>query len=58
MNRLLFLLILLIASSGHSQDTPRKSLKIERTNTPPKIDGVLDDVVWEIFGGGEWKSGS
>ena len=36
---------LLICALTHAQE--KKQLQIERTGTPPKIDGVLDDAVWQ-----------
>ncbi|WP_298757474.1 DUF5916 domain-containing protein [uncultured Psychroserpens sp.] len=46
--RLLLLILILSISYSHSQDTiPKKQLQIKRTNIAPKIDGVLDDKVWE-----------
>ena len=44
MNRLLTIIMCFSLFAIHAQD--KKSLNIERTNTPPKIDGVLDDDVW------------
>ncbi|WP_052184147.1 DUF5916 domain-containing protein [Psychroserpens sp. Hel_I_66] len=36
---------LLFSLLTHAQE--KKQLQIERTETPPKIDGILDDLVWE-----------
>lgn len=46
MNRFI-LLFLLITGSLFSQEDLKKQLHIQRTNTPPKIDGILDDEVWQ-----------
>ncbi len=43
--QLITILFLLCAFSSFAQD--RKTLNIERTNQAPKIDGVLDDTVWQ-----------
>ncbi|WP_299228023.1 DUF5916 domain-containing protein [uncultured Psychroserpens sp.] len=43
--RLLLSLCLLFSFYGVSQG--KKQLQIERTTTPPKIDGILDDAVWQ-----------
>ena len=46
MKLLLFLSIFLILNiSGYSQE--KKSYQIIRTNKAPKIDGILDDAIWQ-----------
>lgn len=35
----------LLCTFSHAQE--KKQLQIERTSTPPKIDGILDDAVWQ-----------
>lgn len=46
MNRFLFTLLLLLTyNMGHAQSN--KSYTITKTDTPPIIDGVLDDLVWK-----------
>jgi len=41
------LFFMLIAFTSLAQNTPlKKKLQINRTSTSPKIDGILDDVVW------------
>ncbi|MCB0436648.1 MAG: carbohydrate binding family 9 domain-containing protein, partial [Mangrovimonas sp.] len=46
MNRLI-LLLLFITGSLFSQEDQKKQLHIQRTSSPPKIDGILDDEVWQ-----------
>ncbi|MCF7561665.1 carbohydrate binding family 9 domain-containing protein [Sabulilitoribacter multivorans] len=41
-------IVTLFSISSILAQVEKKSLKIEKTNTPPKIDGILDDGVWEI----------
>nr|WP_321223828.1 DUF5916 domain-containing protein [uncultured Psychroserpens sp.] len=43
--RSLLAVLFLICSYTFAQE--KKQLQIERTNTPPKIDGILDDAVWQ-----------
>lgn len=52
--RLVFIFFLLSCTSAYSQDSDsipdfiaKKQLKIERTLVAPKIDGVLNDAVWQ-----------
>ena len=42
---LFILLFLSISLSGFTQD--KKSIEAIRIVTPPKIDGILDDAIWE-----------
>ena len=44
--RILFLFIFCFIV-GYSQNIKRKTLVATRITTPPKIDGVLNDIVWE-----------
>lgn len=48
MIRFILICACLISSVIYAQESPKKTLHIERTDTPPKIDGVLDDDVWKI----------
>ena len=41
----LLAVLLLLSVFSHAQE--KKQLQIERTSTPPKIDGILDDAVWQ-----------
>ncbi|MDG5491923.1 carbohydrate binding family 9 domain-containing protein [Psychroserpens sp. SPM9] len=43
----LILITLLLLFSFFANAQEKKQLQIERTNTPPKIDGILDDAVWQ-----------
>ena len=46
MTKQLVSFILIISTlSGFSQD--KKNIEAVRISTPPKIDGILDDVIWE-----------
>ena len=49
--RLLIVAVLLLfaaeALATYSANGDRKSFEIRRTDSPPIIDGVLDDAVWE-----------
>jgi len=45
MNRFLIVLFLLCYSLSNAQD--KKILNIERTPNPPKIDGILDENIWQ-----------
>lgn len=49
MQRFIILLgLICLATSVNAQDTiPKKTYHIKRTNTPPKIDAILDDAVWD-----------
>ena len=51
MNRALFLFISIACVPVWAQNSPRdpgqKSVMLVRTDTPPVIDGVLDDAVWQ-----------
>ncbi len=38
---------LLPAVAAYSMDGTRKSIEIHRTDSPPVIDGILDDAVWQ-----------
>lgn len=45
--RSIILLLTLVFYSAITVAQEKKTLNIERTNTPPKIDGILDDVAWQ-----------
>lgn len=44
-NRLIFIIFILFSFYSNAQE--KKQLQIERTATPPKIDGILDDAIWK-----------
>ncbi|MGZ3752567.1 MAG: DUF5916 domain-containing protein, partial [Mucilaginibacter sp.] len=46
MKLLPIILLLLVASVASSQSTVKKLVAV-KTNTPPKIDGILDDDIWK-----------
>jgi len=46
-NYLIICLAFLCTFFANSQEVEKKSLNIKRTQDAPKIDGVLDDVVWQ-----------
>ncbi len=52
MKKLTALLILLLTITSLWGQTTKKRYKIERTDTPPSIDAILDDAAWEK---GNWS---
>lgn len=43
----IFFLVIFSISSLLAQEIEKKSITISKTNTPPVIDGILNDVVWQ-----------
>ena len=60
--RLPIALVTVLAVSGHAAAQtpapPRAEIRVESTTTPPQIDGLLDDQVWQQqpVPTGEWSS--
>jgi len=56
--KIIFIMIVIACAGGYLHAQDRASFQVSRAATPPKIDGMLDDDVWqhEALNTGDWIS--